>query len=546
MTDKKATPALTGMAILKDERKNKLTAFTYAEREDLNLEGLLPDAVNTIEQQKQRILDQLNQKKTGLEQYITLISLFDRNETLFYHVVMSDPIRFAPILYTPTVGEACVKFDHIFRRPRGMYISLRHKGRIEKVLRNWPIEDVRFICVTTGGRILGLGDLGANGMGIPIGKLQMYTACAAVPPDTLLPLLLDCGTDNEELLNDPLYLGLRKHRPSDAEMDEFVDEFIEATQKVFPNCCVHFEDWKGTDAIKYLAKYRDKICCYNDDIQGTASVVLAGLMATLNVKKEKMSDQRIFFLGAGSAALGIADLLVKAMQLEGTAEKEARSTITLYDYHGLIETSRTDLLPLQKLYAKTHAPTTNLLEAIKAFKPTMLLGLSTQGNAFTQPIIEAMAEFNHQPVIFALSNPTEKSECTAEDAYRWTKGNVLFASGTKFPDVKIGDKTFHPGQANNVYIFPALGLAVYATQPKRITDEMFIEAARATAAQVTAEEYTKGMIFPPLNDILSTEINTAAKIAEYIFDKNLATVSRPKDIKSWLKSQLYKPEYIND
>ena len=302
---------LKNIAILENASTNKGTAFTLEERDRLNITGLLPDAVDTLDLQRQRILGHLAAKTTDLERYIYLISLLDRNEALFYNVVMADPARFIPILYDPTVGEACLRFDHIFRRPRGMYISLRHKGQVEKILRNWPVKDIRFICVSTGGRILGLGDLGANGMGIPIGKLQLYTACAAIPPEPLLPVLLDCGTNNECLLHDPLYLGLRKPRPSDAEMDEFVDEFILATQKVFPQCCVHFEDWKGTDAIKYLAKYRNKICCYNDDIQGTASVALAGLMTALAVKKEKISQQRIFFLGAGSAGLGIADLLVQ-------------------------------------------------------------------------------------------------------------------------------------------------------------------------------------------------------------------------------------------
>lgn len=530
-------------SILENPNSNKGTAFTYAERDQLNITGLLPDSVDTIETQRQRILGHLAAKKTDLESYIYLISLLSRNEVLFYNVVMSDPARFLPILYDPTVGEACLKFDQIYREPRGMYISLRHKGSIEKVLRNWSVKDVRFICVSTGGRILGLGDLGANGMGIPIGKLQLYTACAAIPPDTLLPVLLDCGTNNEELLRDPLYLGLRKKRPSDAVMDEFVAEFIEATQKVFPNCCVHFEDWKGTDAIKYLAKYRDKICCYNDDIQGTASIALAGLITALDVKKEKLSKQRILFLGAGSAGIGIANLLVSAMKLEGLSEKAAEAAIALFDVNGLIATTRKDLSPSQKKYAKTHAPIKNLVDAIKFFKPTILIGVSTQGKAFNQKVVEAMAKLNDRPIIFALSNPTEKAECTAKEAYTWTKGKALFAAGVQFPNVKVGNKTFYPGQANNFYIFPAVSLAVYATRPKRITDEFFIEAARATAAQVTTAERERGMMFPPQSNVLATEVATAVKVAELIFDKKMATVKRPKNIKSWLEGMLYKPEY---
>ncbi len=536
-------PTLKNFEILENPILNKGTAFTIEERDKLNITGLFPDAVDDLDLQRRRVMEQLATKSTDLERYIYLIGLLDRDEVLFYNVVMSEPARFIPILYDPTVGEACLKFDHIFRRPRGMYISLSHKGNVAKILRNWPVKDVRFICVSTGGRILGLGDLGVNGMGIPIGKLQLYTACAAIPPESLLPILLDCGTNNEQYLHDPLYLGLRKPRPSDTEMDEFVEEFIQATQKVFPSCCVHFEDWKGTDAIKYLAKYRDKICCYNDDIQGTASIVLAGLMTALAAKKEKLYQQRIFFLGAGSAGLGIADLLVSAMKLEGMTEKDARSAITLFDIQGLIETSRKDLSPSQKKYAKSHAAINNLLEAIQVFKPTILIGVSTQSKAFNQQVVETMAKLNERPIIFALSNPTYKAECSAEEAYNWTQGKALFAAGVQFSNVKFNNKVFYPGQANNFYIFPAVSLAVYATRPKHITDELFIEAARATAAQVDPAERERGMLFPPQSNILATEVATAVKVAELIFNKEMATVEKPKDIKSWLENQLYKAEY---
>lgn len=531
------------LSILCDASRNKGTAFTHEEREKLHLVGLLPEAVNTIETQRQRVLGHLSMKTTDLEQYIYLMGLLDRNETLFYNVVMSDPARFIPILYDPTIGEACLQFDQIYRRPRGMYISINHKGDVEKVLRNWPVKDLRFICVSTGERILGLGDLGTNGMGIPIGKLQLYTACAAIPPGALLPVLLDCGTNNKQFLDNPLYLGLRKPRPNEAEMDAFVDEFIFAVQKVFPECCIHFEDWKGTDAIKYLAKYRDKVCCYNDDIQGTASVSLAGLITALEVKKEKLSEQRIFFLGAGSAGLGIADLLVSAMKIEGVAEKEAEAAITLFDVNGLIETGRKDLSPSQKKYAKTHAPMKSLLEAIQTFKPTVLIGVSTTGKAFTQPVVEAMAKLNERPIIFALSNPTEKAECSAQEAYTWTKGKALFAAGVQFPNVKLGSKEFYPGQANNFYIFPAVSLAVYATGARRVTDEMFIKAAHATAEQVSPSERELGMLFPLQKNVLQIEVNTALKVAELIFDRGLATAKKPHDMKEWLQQKLYKPHY---
>ncbi len=534
---------LRGIALLEDPRYNQGTAFTLQAREQLGISGLLPAEVDSIDLQHQRVLGHLAAKTTDLERYIYLTSLLDRNETLFYHVIMSDPARFLPILYDPTVGEACLKFGHIYRRPRGMYISLRDKGRVEQILRNWPIQDIRFICVSTGGRILGLGDLGANGMGIPIGKLQLYTACAAIPPECLLPVLLDCGTNNETLLHDPLYLGVHQSRPKDDEMDAFVDEFVQAVQTVFPNACIHFEDWKGTDAIKYLAKYREKICCYNDDIQGTASITLAGLTTALSVKQEKLSTQRILFLGAGSAGLGIADLLVSAMQMEGLSKKEARSRIALFDINGLIESSRHDLSPTQMRYVHSHPPCKNFLEVIQDFKPSILIGVSTRGKAFDQSIVEAMTKLNERPIIFALSNPTDKAECNAEEAYTWSQGKALYAAGVQFPNVKIDHQIFYPGQANNFYIYPAVSLAVYAARPKLISDELFIQAAHATAAQVSQEERDRGMMFPPQSNILSTEVNTATKIIEMLFDQGLATVERPKDIKLWLTSLLYKPQY---
>ena len=305
-----------------------------------------------------------------------MIQLLDSNETLFYHVVMSDPAYFLPILYDPTVAEACLKFGHIYRRPHGMYISLKQKGRISQVLANWPKKEVRIICATSGGRILGLGDLGANGMGIPIGKLQLYTACAAVRPHGTLPVLLDFGTNNRELLNDPLYLGLRQPRPPIEEIEPFVDEFVQAVQESFPDCCIQFEDWKGTDALHYLARYRDKVCCFNDDIQGTGSVTLAGLVNAMRITGKSLKDQHVLFLGAGSAGIGNADMIRSAMKLEGLSEEQARSRIWLFDINGLLESSRKDLTQEQKVYAHAHSPTQNLIEAIESIKPSILIGVS--------------------------------------------------------------------------------------------------------------------------------------------------------------------------
>ena len=532
-----------GIDILHDPVINKATAYTEAERQALGLVGLVPDVTESEDLQLRRVLQQLGDKTTDLERYIYLASLLDNDETLFYRTLMSDPARFLPIVYDPTIGEACLKFGHIYRRARGMYLSITRKGHVKEVLRNWPVKDVRVICVTDGGRILGLGDLGANGMGIPIGKLQLYTACAGVPPQGLLPMYLDAGTNNQQYLNDPLYLGLRRPRPSTEELYAFVDEFVEAVQEVFPNCCIHFEDWTGSDAVHLLARYRDEVCCYNDDIQGTGSVTLAGLLAALKIKGGKVGDQRILFLGAGSAAIGLAGLIAAAAVQEGLSLHEAQARISMFDVNGLLEPSRKDLFDFQKPYAHPHAPTRDFVAAIESIKPTAIIGVSTVGNTFTRPVIEAMSRLNDRPIIFALSNPTEHAECTPEAAYQWSKGKALYAAGVQFPSASFGGRTFLPGQANNFYIFPAVSMAIYATQPKRVTDEMFIEAAHALADQVTPGELEQGLLFPPQSNILETEIKVAARVAKVVFDSNLARVAPPADYEAFIRSHVYKAEY---
>ena len=545
MSRKPAADRLSGWQELDDPIRNKGTAFTEEERRTLGLEGLLPPAVETIERQLERVMDHLERKPSDLERYVYLVGLCDRNETLFYKTLMSDPARFVPIVYDPTIADACLQFGHIYRRARGMYITRHMKGRMAEVLRNWPTKDVRFICVSTGGRILGLGDIGANGMGIPIGKLQLYTACAAVPPDVCLPVLFDIGTTNAALRADPLYLGLRESPPaSDQEIDALADEFVAAANEVFPGVCVHFEDWKGTDAIRLLARYADTYLVYNDDIQGTASVTIAGLITALQISKQALKDQRVFFLGAGSAGIGIANLIVEAMVDEGLDRDEATTRISLFDVDGLIEPSRKDLSSAQKVYArKGDTPTKDLEEAVKAKKPTVLIGVSTTAGAFTEKVVKAMARNVERPIIFPLSNPTDKAECTPEQAYGWTDGKALVACGVQFPDVTLNGKVFHPGQANNFYIFPALGLAVYATRPKRITDKMFIIAARASADQVSRDDRDRGMLFPKQSRILEVELTTAARLAEFIFDAGEATVERPTDVRAWIEDLTYKPEY---
>ncbi|GAN61056.1 NAD-dependent malic enzyme [Acetobacter cibinongensis] len=538
-----SAPHARGLSLLNDARLNKGTAFSAEERRLYGLEGLLPTHVESPERQVERVQRHLDTKPNDLERYIYLSGLRDQNETLFFRVLMSNPAKFVPIVYAPTLATVCKQFSHIYRRPRGMYISLDMSGRIEEVLRNWPVDDVRVICVTTGGRILGLGDIGVNGMGIPIGKLHLYTACGAVPPDVLLPIQLDIGTTNSALRADPLYLGLRREPPPEEELDAFVEEFIQAVHTVFPRCVIHFEDWKGTDAIRYLAHYKDRIRCYNDDIQGTAAVTLAGLISALKIKGESLKDQRILFLGAGSSGLGTADMLVSAFKLEGLSEEEAISRIMLMDVNGLLETSRTDLSPSQQRYAKTLPASRDLLSMVKTFKPSVLVGVSTAGGAFTQEVVEAMTALNERPVIFALSLPEKNSECTAEQAYEWSNGQALFAAGIQFPEVKLNGKTHYPGQANNFYIFPALGLAVYATCPDIITDDMVIESAKALADQVSPVYQERGRLFPPQSDILEVSITSAARIAEYIFDKGAATVERPQDIRAWIESLTYSPRY---
>lgn len=532
-----------GIDLLHDPTLNKATAFTVAEREALGLTGLIPEVTESEELQLSRVLQQLGHKTTDLERYIYLAGLLDNNETLFYRTVMSDPERFLPIVYDPTIGEACLKFGHIYRRTRGMYLCITHKVRVKEVLRNWPVKDVRVICVTDGGRILGLGDLGANGMGIPIGKLQLYTACAGVPPQGLLPMYLDAGTNNQAYLNDPLYLGLKQPRPTTEELYEFVDEFVDAVQEVFPDCCIHFEDWTGSDAVHLLARYRDKVSCYNDDIQGTGSVTLAGLLAALKIKGGKIRDERILFLGAGSAAIGLAGLIASAAVAEGLTLTEAQARISMFDVNGLLEPSRKDLFDFQQPYAHPHAPCRDLVATIETLKPTVLIGVSTVGGTFTQPVIEAMTKLNDRPIILALSNPTEHAECTPEAAYKWSKGKAIYAAGVQFPPVKLDGKTFVPGQANNFYIFPAVGMAIYATNPKRVTDEMFIAAAHALADQVTPAELAAGTLYPPQANILEVEIKIATRVAEVVFEQNLARISRPKDLEGFIRSLVYNASY---
>lgn len=533
-----------GQNLLKNSKLNRATAFSIEDRKKYGLLGLLPEKVETEAERLQRVLSQIESQSSDLARYEYLSDLHDNDETLYFKTLMSDPARFMPLVYTPTVGEACEKFDHLFNRPRGLYLPITRQAQLEEMLNNWIESDVRVIVVTDGERILGLGDQGIGGMGIPIGKLSLYTACAGVPPQVTLPITLDVGTNNLERINDPLYLGLKQPRVTGKAYDDFIAAFVAAVQKVFPLACIQFEDFAFAHAAPILAKYRNDISCFNDDIQGTAAVALAGVSAALRITKDKLTDQRFLFFGAGTAGAGIADLLVKAMVMQGLSEAEARQRCWLYDINGLLQSERTDLANFQQPFAHKHTPINSFVNAIQEIKPTAIIGVSTVGKAFNQEVIEAMAAINERPIIFPYSNPTDHSECTAEEAYQWSDGRAIFASGSPFPPVHYKDKIFMPGQGNNVYIFPAMGMAIYATAAKRVTDEMFIVAAQALSEQVTQTYLDVGLIYPPQKDILSVSLQVAAKVAEYIFDNNFARVERPTNIKAYIQAKTYSPEYV--
>lgn len=534
---------LTGVDLLHNPLLNHGTAFTEEERDAYKLRGLLPPRIFTQARQVQRSLENLRKKRNDLEKYIYLIGLEDRNETLFYRLVMDNLEETMPLIYTPTVGQACQEYAHIFRRPRGLYISAEDRGRIANVVANWPHDDVEVIVVTDGERILGLGDLGVNGMGIPVGKLSLYTACAGIHPAKTLPITLDVGTENEKLLADPLYIGLPQRRLRGPEYDAFVDEFMTAVTERYPNVMVQFEDFANLNAFRLLHKYRNAYCTFNDDIQGTAAVTLAGVYSALRLTGGKLAEQKLLFLGAGEAGIGIADLIVSAMMDEGLSETEARQRCWFVDSRGLVESSRTNLAEHKLHYAHDFAPQTDFLAAVNALQPTGIIGVSGMGQMFTQPIVEAMAKFNKRPIIFALSNPTSNSECTAEQAYTWSEGRAIFASGSPFDPVTYNGQTFVPGQGNNSYIFPGVGLGVVAVKARHVPDEMFMAAARTLAQLVTEEDLAKGRIYPSLKRIREVSGAIGTAVADVAYAKNLARVARPDDLPAYIKAQMFQPVY---
>ena len=532
-----------GSQILHEPLLNKGSAFSLKEREALHLNGLLPPRVLTIEQQKNRILENFNNKHNDLEKYIFLIALQDRNETLFYRTITDEIEEMMPIIYTPIVGEACQKYGHIFRRPRGLYISKNDKGNIRNILKNWSNDNVDVIVVTDGERILGLGDLGANGMGIPVGKLSLYTACAGVDPARCLPIMLDVGTNNENLRNDPLYIGLTEDRIRGEEYDSFIDEFMKEANEKFPDAIIQFEDFGNHNAARLLDKYRNRYRMFNDDIQGTAAVTLAGLLSSQRITKRDLEDEKILFYGAGTAGIGIANLYVTALTKKGYSKEEARSRCWFVDSKGLVVSSRKNLSRDKLPFAHEYYEKKDLSDIIQAIRPTALIGISGQANAFSKNVLELMKGINDYPLVFALSNPTSSSECTAENAYKWTNGKCLFASGSPFDSVEIEGKTFIPGQGNNAYIFPGVGLGIILSKAEVISDDLFLAAAETLSTLVSDKELSSGQLYPSIKDIKKVSKEIAITVAKKAFSEGLTNMAIPQNIESSLDRIIYNPVY---
>ncbi len=539
-------PALPrGQALLNDPLLNKGTAFTEAERDALGLRGLLPARVFSLAEQAARVMENLRKIKEPLDRYVFLTNLQNRNETLFYKVIGDHIEEMVPLIYTPTVGQACLEFGVIFRRPRGVYLSIHDRGRLAEILSHWPVNDIRMLVVTDGERILGLGDLGALGMGIPIGKLSLYTACAGVHPAYTLPVMLDVGTNNAALRDDPFYIGLRQPRCTGADYDAFLDEFVEAVRHVFPRALLQWEDFGNTHAFRLLQRHRQRICSFNDDIQGTAAVALAGLIGALRITGGSLRDQRLLFLGAGEAGTGIADLFVAALRDEGVPEAEARSRCWFVDSHGLVVRSRLAGLAHHKVpYAHDVSPQPSLEAALEAFQPTALIGVSGTPHAFTQPIVERMSALNRRPIVFALSNPTSKAECTAEQAYTWSGGQAIFASGSPFAPVTCHGQTFVPGQGNNVYIFPGIGLGALVSDAREVTDTMFLIAARTLSRLVTDADLRQGRVYPALSQIRDVSLEIAVAVANEAYDRGLSRTTPPEDVRAAVKQSMFEPAYV--
>jgi len=533
----------TGYERLHDPALNKSTAFTRAERERYGLCGLLPAAVSTQQGQVRRVLANMRRKESDIERYIFLTALQERNERLFFRMLIDNIDELMPLVYTPTVGQACREFAHIFRHTRGFYVTADDRGRIRENLRHWPHDDVRVIVVTDGERILGLGDLGANGMGIPIGKLSLYSGLGGIDPAACLPVMFDAGTENESLRGDPMYLGVPEPRLRGDAYDHLMDEFVEAVTGAYPKALIQFEDFQTANAYRLLHRYRGRVFCFNDDIQGTAAVALAGVMAAGRVVGKPFRDMRILFLGAGSAATGIGDLMVQAFVREGLPQADARERVWFVDGTGLVVRSRKDLAEHKRPYAHDYAPL-DFAGALGALRPDVLIGATGQPGTFTEAAIRAMAAFNEQPIIFALSNPTSRSECTAAQAHEWSGGRAVFAAGSPFPPIALEDgRTRRIGQANNAYVFPGLGLGATVCECSAVTDGMFLAAADALAGQVDAADRAEGVVYPPLRRIRDVSLAIATAVAQCAYDEGVARLLRPAALQEQLTAAMYDPTY---
>ena len=533
-----------GVDILHDPRLNKGTAFTPEERDELGLRGLLPPKYLPIEEQLELVYENYSHKESDLEKYIYLIGLLDRNETLFYRLLEGHLEEMMPVVYTPTVGLACQRYSRIFRRPRGLCISLRDRGRVDNLLANWPYRDIRIIVVTDGERILGLGDLGLNGMGIPVGKLNLYVAAAGIDPSKTLPICLDVGTNNEELRQDPLYLGLDRPRERGENYDELIDELINAARARWPHCIIQFEDFGNTNAFRLLEKYRDVAPVFNDDIQGTGAVILAGLLGALRITKQPLSEQRIVFLGAGEAGIGIAEAIMTGMKEEGLTDEEVKQRFWHVDSKGLVTRQRPgELAPHKLLFARDEEPVSTLGRVVERVQPTILLGVSGKPGLFNEMIVRVMARQVERPIIFALSNPTSKAECTAQQAYTLTDGRAIFASGSPFDPLTIDGRFFRPGQGNNAYIFPGVGLGAIISGAKRIVNSMFHQAAMTLARAVSEELLEEGSVYPRQSDSQKVSLDIAAAVAREVYRLGLNSEPEPDDLESYIRDWAWKPEY---
>ena len=529
-----------GAELLRDKSLNRSIAFSRMERDRLGLRGLLPHRLATMKHLVDRVMANLERLPRDIDRYMLVSGLQERNERLYYRTVIDHIQTLMPVIYTPTVGEACQEFSHLARDPKGFFITPEDRGKIERILGNWPEDDIRVIVVTDGERILGLGDLGANGMGIPIGKLALYTACAGIPPRQCLPVTLDVGTNNQSLLDDVLYLGYPRRRLKGKAYLDLVDEFVQAVQKRYPDALIQFEDFLTPNAYALLRKYRDRVLCFNDDIQGTAAVALAGVYASTRITKVPFADLRIMFLGAGSAATGIADLAVAALVNEGLSIEEARRHLWFVDLHGLVVKSRTDLMEHNLPYAHDHVPL-DFVRAIDAIRPHVLIGATGAPGTFTRTVVERMSAINERPVIFALSNPTSRAECTAEQAYAWSGGNAVFTSGSPFAPVVRGGRTLRPGQGNNAYVFPGIGLGAVTCRARTLPDELFLAAARTLAELVGVADLEQARLYPPLTEIRRISLAIATRVADKAYELKLARKKRPRNLKKSIADFMYDP-----